>query len=292
MGLLNHLFGSTESAAQALELDQRRVLAAWRKYLATIPIKKVLLDSLNTGKNNRKDFLKLKSLLRLELIDLTLQQKEESALISELEFLEHSQNIKRIQNLERGLRYVETRYDYAYQLLQQLSSILQYQMHLVAALSKGSRKQKRLLSILTIQFRLELEIITRIEKIDSFPELFLALVRGEHRIRTMDAGEKKLLKRLQTSTNRIFSREITSGITHQWALGVLNAIEDKVHEAVVQGILPGVHPEVDFEFVNRPEFVALARETILSLRKKNVSEPLITVLVHCFREWYNQLDNN
>jgi hypothetical protein len=103
----------------------------------------------------------------------------------------------------------------------------------------------------------------------------------------MDAREKRLLKKMQKDISRIFSNEITEGITYEWAMAVFNAIEDKVHEGVANGVFQCWHYNIDFEYVNRPEFVKLARETIRGLKKRRVSEQMINVFVHLFREWYN-----
>ena len=92
---------------------------------------------------------------------------------------------------------------------------------------------------------------------------------------------------MQTEMDKIFSSEITKGITYEWTMTVFEAIEDKVHEGVANGMFPGYHPDIDFEFANRPEFVDLVRESIQNLRKRKVSEQMINVFVHLFREWYN-----
>lgn len=103
----------------------------------------------------------------------------------------------------------------------------------------------------------------------------------------MDSREKRLLKKMQKGISKIFSNEINEGITYEWAMAVFNAIEDRVHEGVANGMFPGYHPDIDFEFANRPEFVDLVRESIQTLRKRKVSEQMINVFVHLFREWYN-----
>ena len=48
------------------------------------------------------------------------------------------------------------------------------------------------------------------------------------------------------------------------------------------------HYDIDFEYVNKPEFIDLVREKIKALRQKRVSEEMINVFVVIFREWYNQ----
>ena len=164
-------------------------------------------------------------------------------------------------------------------------------MHIVKTLLIGAKNAEKLISHLKQQLELELEIIKKIEhsmKRETFHDLFLELVKGEHIIRTMDAREKRLLKKMQKGIGKIFSHEITKGITYEWAITVFSEIEDKVREGVANGMFSHLYSDIYFEFVNRPEFVDLAIQTIQTLRKRKVSGQMINVFVHLFREWYNQ----
>lgn len=135
------------------------------------------------------------------------------------------------------------------------------------------------------QFELEKAVIGKIGAIESFHDLFLALVKGEHIIERMDKRQQSLLKRMQ-GMRKIFSEELTEGITYDWAMGVFQQIEVEMQENV--NAIASRHANMDFEYVNRPEFVDLVRNTIQTLRKRKVSEEMITVFVHLFREWYNE----
>ncbi len=287
MGLLNHLFGSKESIAREIEADKEAIIKHWKHYLSTIPGKREIIERLKFDNNFQRNLQELKKLLDLGLIDISDEEKEESELISDLEAIEHSQKIKRVHKLEQCLGYAETKYEYVYRLLHQLHLILRSQMHLVLKLQIGSKDTEKLISHLKSQLELEIEIFNKIEKIETFHNIFLALIKGEHIIRTMDDREKRLLKKMQKGIGQIFSNEITKGITYDWAMTVFNAIEDKVHEGVANEMFPGYHPDIDFEFANRPEFVNLVRESIQNLRQREVSEQMINVFVHLFREWYN-----
>lgn len=288
MGLLNHLFGSTESISKEMELDDESILKIWEEYLATISKKKAVIERLKADFTLQNNLKELKNLLILELVDISDEEKEDSELISDLEKIEHSQKVKRIHKLEQCLGYVETKHEYIYRLLQQLHSILKSQMRLSEKLLTNSKNSERLLSHIKLQFELELEIIKKIEGIKSFHEFFLVLIKGEHIIRGMDSREKRLLKKMQKGMNKIFSDEMTEGITYEWAMTVFEGIEDKVHEGVANGMFRGYHPDIDFHFANRPEFVDLVRESLQKLRTRNVSEQMINVFVHLFREWYNR----
>lgn len=286
MGLLNHLFGSTESMAKEMKLDDEVILEQWKDYRQTISKKKVIIEKLSVDVKLKADLEELRLLLILELTNIRNEEKEESELISDLEAIEHSQKIKRVHKLKQCLGYPETKYEYVDELLHKLHSILKSEMHLVVKLQTGSKDIEKLISHLKLQLGLELEIIKKIKQIKTFHDLFLALIKGEHIIHRMDAKEKRLLKKIQKGVSQIFSGEITEGITYEWAMTVFEAIEDKVHEGVANGILD-YHPDVDFEFVNRPAFVDLVIESIQKLKKRKVSKQMINVFVHLFREWYN-----
>jgi len=288
MGLLNQLFGSTEAAANEIKSDEKDIIKHWKDYLATVPKKKELIEKISEGSELQGFLKELVNLLELELVDISSEEKQESEIISDLESIEHSQKIKRIHRLEQCLAYAETKYEYVYHLLQQLHSILKSQIQIVNKLAAGSKKTEKLISHLKQQLELEHEIIKKIEQIETFHDLLLALAKGEHIIRTMDSREKKLLKRMQKGITQIFSREITEGITYEWAMEVYNAVEDLImDEEAVLARGYDLHQDIEFEFVNSPQFVELARETIQRLKKRKVSQQMINVFVHLFREWYN-----
>ncbi len=284
MGILNRLFRSTEATAKEIELDDAAIAKAWKRYLEVLSYKKDLI--LRGGFGAVEDLNRVKKQLTLELTDLSRERKTESQLISDLEAIEHSKKVKRVQRLEQCLGYARTKHEYVYQLLRHLHSILQTEMNIVRRLLYSSRNRDRLVSHLRSQVQLELEIVAQIQKIKSFRDLFLALVKGEHIIHTMDAAEKKLLKKMDNEMSKIFSGETTKGITLQWVQVVFDAIENKALEAVDAGTLE-FHPDMDFEFVNRPEFVELVRESRQEFSGRKVSEKMITVFTHLFREWYN-----
>lgn len=123
----------------------------------------------------------------------------------------------------------------------------------------------------------------------------------------MDKKEKKLLEKMKQRMKGIFTDQIKEGVTHEWAMSVFDAIKKRVEEGISKGILEGYHADVDFEFVNRPEFFDLVKEQLSSIKgphwelniaigktseiaQRTVSEQMITVFVHLFREWYNERD--
>lgn len=293
MGLLNRFFGSTESLAKEIDADEQAIIKHWEHYRSTISKKKEIMDKFSSSNNFQRNLNELKKLLELELVDISSEEKEELEVLSDLESVEQSQKVKRIHRLEQCLGYAETKFEYVYRLLHQLHLILKSQIHIIHILVKlqiGAEKAKnteKLISFLKSQLELEIELLNKLDKIETFHDLFLSLIKGEHIIRTMDSKEKLLIKKMQKGISKIFSNQIDSGITYKWAMAVFNAIEDKVHEGVANGLFSGYHPAIDFEFVNRPEFVDLVRMQIQILRKREVSEQMVAVFVYLFREWYN-----
>jgi hypothetical protein len=95
-----------------------------------------------------------------------------------------------------------------------------------------------------------------------------------------------MVDKVQKRMKQIFANELQLGITEQWAMALYKAIEDEVHKAVADGVLEH-HPDIDFEFVNRPEFVNLVKRVVTSLRERPVSENMVSTFVYLFREWYN-----
>lgn len=80
------------------------------------------------------------------------------------------------------------------------------------------------------------------------------------------------------------------GLFFEWTSEVFNSIENKIEEGIASGLFVGPNPDIDFEFVNKPEFVDLVKKKIGLLRKRKVSEEMIAVFVHIFREWFNHKD--
>ena len=218
----------------------------------------------------------------MELVDISGEEKEEEELIEDLEKIEQSKKIKRIRRLEQCLGYAETRYEYAYRFLEQLHSILKDEIHIAEKLVEGSKNSDKLIAHIRSQVVLEIGIIRKIAKRETFVNLFLVLAKGEHIIRQFDSVEKRIFKSLQ----KIMYSDSEEGITHKWIAEVLDKIEDKFRELEAEGIL-GMHSDVDFELVNRPEFVDLVKTIIRDIRARKVSEQMINVFVHIFREWYN-----
>ena len=286
MGLLNWLFGSTEDLARNLELSNEQIIKAWETYLNTVPEKQRIINGVVI------DIKKLHDLLVLELANVHEQEKDEEDVIKDLKSIKHEAKIKRVHRLSHCLDYAATKYQYTYRLLEQIYLILIAQYNLLKMLEKESSEYSKIVSHFRDQVNLELLVIDKIQDINrkegpnTFNELFLALIKGEHIIKQLDAREKVLLRRME----KIFSKEIPESITFRWVDAVVNSIEDKVHEGVDSGMFIGHHPDIHFEFVNRPEFVNLVREKINMLKPRGVSERMILIFVQIFRKGFNEMN--
>ncbi|MAG08148.1 hypothetical protein CMO89_01640 [Candidatus Woesearchaeota archaeon] len=289
MTYINRIFGSVEAIAENEIKEGDIILKKWEDYIDTIPEKKKIIAKLPYAFDERSAPLRrLKQLLTLEIVDIQVTKKEENDMIKNIESLEHSKRMKRIKRLEACLGYVESHDKYIYYLLCHLYVILKSEWHLLEKLEKNKdiRKYRKLVGLLTSELTMERKVLNQMYDVDEFHDIFVALVKREKVIKSMDAKEKRLLRLMQKRMDKISSGEISTGITLAWGKAVFNAVKVKVKEAYDKRILTQ-HPQIDTRFVNGPEFVDLVRETIQNLRKREVSEQMINVFVHVFREWFN-----
>ncbi|MFH1590938.1 MAG: hypothetical protein ABIC95_03340 [archaeon] len=288
MTYINRIFGSVEGIAEDEILDGELILKKWEEYKDTIPEKKKIIAELPTNFGERKAPLRrLKQLLTLEIIDIRGTKTRADDMVKNFESLEHSTRKKRVERLTVCLSYDESKVVHLYKLLCHLYVGLKTTWHVVEKLEKNRnlRKYGKLVSQLASELTLEDLVLNRMSDVDVFRDLFVALVKREKVIKIMDVNEKRLLRRMQKRMADIFSGAIKTGITLDWTQAVYDQIRIKVQEAYDKGILEG-HPDINFHFVNGPAFVSLVRDTIQQGRGKAVSERMIAVFVHIFRDWY------
>lgn len=300
MGILNRLFSSAEFLAKEIKADDEYISHYWKKYLETIPAKKAIIEKLLVNADLKKNLQELKKLLDVELVDISGEDIKESELISDLNAVERSQKIKSIHRLEQQLGYAETKHEYVHGLLEYIYSALKKEMHAVKKLISGSKNAASLIQNIKTQMTIEEAVIKKISNIQTFHSLFSALAKGEHIIGKMDAEKIKLLgkmKQLPTilakmnmrmwlSNHQISLRKKDNEL-EKWVISVFNGVEIKVHLSVMEEVLD-YHPDVHFQFVNRPEFVEFVRDINRKVLKQNASEEEIKVFVRLFREWYNR----
>ena len=278
MSLLNRLFSSPETLAQRAEEQEKDLRRIWSEYLQTIPEKERLIRQLALDRNVVS---RLQQLLTLELVDVKKEVQDEKDLKKNLLALTQDTRIKRVQRLQDCLGYAFSKHQYLFELLLRLYATLKAEATYARKLSTAKQAKFRKLSqLLNLELQVEKVILTKISSIQTFHELFEALVTGEHIIQRLSAKEKRIARAMSKGS-------ITeNGITEQWVNGVCAALEDKVSKVISTGKIIAMNPGLDFEFVNRPEFVGLARHIAIQLRGK-ISEEMLKAFVHTFRQWYN-----
>lgn len=281
MGILNRIFGSTESVATTAEYDDEVHLKIWNEYKKTIAEKEQIIRKLPTLFGQKKDAIqKLQQFLDLDLVYIHTGEQKEDDLVKNILALEHSKKIKRVQLLESRLAYAETKYRYAYELLRHIYSTLKSEAKALKKLTTATdvRKYRKLTELLQSELVIEKMLCEKIEERESISKLIIDLVKGEHNIKILNSKEKRIIKSFQKGSP-------ASGITNKWINAIFEGMTDAIHELIAEGAIDS-HPDADSEFVNRPEFVDFARKTIKNLRRKPVSEETINAFVYLFREKY------
>lgn len=282
MGFFDRFFSSTGAIAREAEQSNLDLIKKWQQYTGTVAEKKNIAD------NFPVDTLRLKELIKIGIGSTGSEERDEGRIIRDLRLISHDFKIKRVHRLQQALDYAETKYRYAHELIKQIYSALQIELQLANAIEKS--QSRKLAKYLQGQIILESAILKKINEMNkregphTFTGLFLELVRGEATIKVMDEIAKRHFKKMQ----KMFSNETPASITYQWVQRVLDSLEDKVHEAVADGIIRGYHPDMDFEFVNRPIFVDLVRDSIKKLKPRGASERMISIFVEDFRQGYNE----
>ncbi|MDO8480431.1 MAG: hypothetical protein Q7S65_01295 [Nanoarchaeota archaeon] len=280
MGLLDRLFGSSDVAAEDAQKEDTEFLNVWEAYLQTVAPKKSAFE--------RGDFTETRRLLTTELADLHVEVRDDAALLRDLNRIEHDKRLHRIERIDYALNYETTRHKYLAQLLKELLRVLLAQMQIVQHLIIEVAKREAFSAHFTKQGELESVIIGKIQhkRMSSFPNLFPTIMKGGRIIRRMNASERRLFNHMKGGMHQILSNELSEGITFQWTLAVFNGLQDCIDQEIAKGTFPGYSPDIDFEFVNRPEFLSFAKEKLLEVRERPVSDRTLQVFVYTFRTWF------
>jgi len=303
MGILNHFFNSTRKSANKIEIDLKTIEEVWTEYLSTIERKHQLINSLTLENINLKEKLKeIKKLLTLDLLNVETDEETQHKLLLELKDLNYNDKLEEIKKFYDALGFIPSVHEHVFQLLKKLFEILTFQINIITQLLKNieeklqSNENLNLISNLSRQLELEKEILEQINSIEQsvklkkFHEYFHELITQEIILENMRSRGDIFKKRL----DKIFSGEISSGLTTLWISEVLHAFEGKVNEFVRNTPCVESHTELDFEFVNSEKFIELVKECSLkikdedgNLRNKEVSNRLVSVFVNEFRKWFN-----
>lgn len=283
MALLNQYLSSGSPVAH--KEDAAHLAEIFRHYLATFPEKKKLILELKSGKATMAEIVKLRLLLRSELIDTEKEEKTEIQLIKELEQVQHEMEIRKIQVLNYRFNTEETIELYVHELLKKLAAILILEMHITQNLQKGAKQPGTLIENLNNQLDLEERIIGQIQRSEqSFLQIFVELMLGERVIDRLYQKQKRVF-----TLSKVLSEKLQSGLTYDLAMAIFTETQARIQQLVSAGDLES-HKDVDFEFVNSPAFIEIVREKMRAIRGRMPSEQLIDSFVHIFREWYTYRD--
>ncbi len=282
MGLLNWYFSDERKVKQAL-YDDEKIDSIWKGYFESFNHKNTIVQDLSTS--DLRGLVKLIPLLQHEIIELESNDAKQLEIVEDLKNVSLSDRSKRLRRIKQSLDYGMTQHEYAHELVIHLADCLQNELHIVGRLSQESKHADELISHLKDQITLEEEIIQKIKAVPNFHSLFVSLARDEHLFRKLDEKKGSLRKRMWARMSGIFGGEITEGLTYQWLDETYRNLDEAIHKAHENFTLESID-FADYEFVNRPEFVQLVRNSIMKIRGKMPSDKLILVFANHFREWF------
>jgi len=288
--ILNRLFSSTESLAKNIAQDDAVLLKSFQEYTHSVLEKGQLIINLQQSYDQRSAILqRLDQLLQLDLADVHTATEDDNEIIHDLQALEHSDRMWELSRLERTLHYYGVRFEYVHQLLSHLYTALKGEGRLVARLMAVSdlREFRKLVIELRLEFDAESATLKKLSDIMILPEIFLALVNGEHIIHRMDSKGKKLVSSMQKYMGgKFLPTDLPYGVTYRWVTAVFYSLDETFRKLVADSMIDH-HADVNLELVNRSEFVDLAKEAIRKIKGKDVPSQMIDAFVHFFRDWYN-----
>ena len=292
MGWLDRFLHNNGKIGEDAKEADVKIQEAWKKYFDSVPEKEKIVHAVVI------DVVRLKQLLRTELIDLEDDEAEEAEVMLDLASLSHDYRIKSAHRLTRTLDYAERKYEYIYSLVQQIYSVIKREFHLASSLQRAGSNSPKYVIHLQQQVELEILIIKKINELNEkhgpnrFHELFIDLAKGEHIIKSLSERERRLLQKMSERSARI-----DESLLNKWGARVVQELEERVHEAEAQGLI-GYNPDMEFEFVNQSMFEDFVKEVILSIRQENAkgnkkkglpSDAMINSFIHDFRQWFNSM---
>jgi hypothetical protein len=231
------------------------------------------------------------------LVDANVDEKEAKEIISDFSKLSPEKRLNRVKRLDDTVAYAQTKYVHVYELLKHIFSVLVFEAKLIEKLNSCSNEKDfgELVAKFKSELQIEQEAISQIQNLNTFGVLFSSLVRAEHIVKVLTSKEKRYLYHMEKRMKAIFGNNVESGITLDWMGYVYQEVGKRIEDLAAQQILSS-STHADFEYVNRPEFVALVHEVISGLRedqthKKAISAEMEAAFVHLFREWFNHERN-
>lgn len=249
---------------------------------------------------------------------LNFQSLEHSRKIKRIKRLEEG-----LKYDELEYRYVYELLRHLYSILKSEARLLE-KLIAVKDLKKFRKLISRFSSEIVVEKEI-LGKMREIDERDDFLKRLTDLVNKGHIIHKMDSEERELVQVMQKDFTQAFASMRGRMVGHQvdldkrdkgfniqafirkWVIDVFNRIEVRVYLGFKDKAFAGLHPFSDLEFVNRPEFILLVRKSFYgitgfvdrpkfivwartffyNLSGKEVSEQMVNIFVHLFREWYN-----
>jgi hypothetical protein len=281
MGILNNLFRDTEALAQDIVTDTDSILRIWSDYRDAFSKEAPLIEQIVKGQDTSSALSGLKALQVIELAEITDEESDESRILSDLEGIEHSRELGKIERIHLCFNYWHNQDMYIYKLLEHLLSILKRKLQIIRLLRASPAGN--LPAQLKSQHDIQEEINGRLTRAPDFEDAFVAIVREEKRFKRLTKEERKLASTMRKSMEKILSQVLTQGPLVQWA----SSLDNRMHEEWYHH-LEETHEFSDIEFVHMPIFEQLARETMpQNLRfRPGSEEQVLNVFIELFRQLY------
>lgn len=304
MGLLNWYFLAPETLAREILKGSITYEKALRDYLATVLPKRDIILVL-TVDNYQQHLSDLKKLLNLELVELGSMESTNERLIANLKAFDHRKEIKRAQRLDACLGYFEMKEQHVHYFLVQLFHTLRSELRVVLLLERDAAEHltaefgnigvvlEKLRGLWDVEKALLDQMSSRNvggdkEFIDqgsfkrSVVTIFASLVGGEHIIHVMDKKTRLLVRELMP---RMRDYGAHKGDLVDFIEAVKAAVEDHIHDLVESGA-ELQHLHIDFDVVNRPDFIDVVRQKNAE-HGNMLTEEQLQVFLLIFRNWYN-----
>jgi len=299
MGLLNRYFSLPEKLAQDIVSEGTKHIDILRDYVASALQKRDVILSLTLA-NYSQQLPVLRRLLQNELVELGDMERTDAELVANLHAFHRDKAIKRAHRLDACLGYAEMKEEHVHYFLVQLYHTLRSEWTAVLLLEKGVGNAVEVIEKLKGLGDVEKALLDQMSTRDaagnrvfvdassfkgSVVDLFSQLVRGEHVIHGMDRRMRDLVREIMPQM-REDPAAGTRGKLADFIEIIHQALNDRIHELVTNGEeLHHVH--IDFDVVNRPDFIELVRVKNAE-QKAGLSENQLLAFVLIYRNWFNK----
>ncbi|GEM_PF-4650828 len=270
-----------------------------RDYVASALQKRNVILSL-TPANYQQQLPILRRLLQNELVELGEMERTDAELVANLQAFHRDKAIKRAKRLDACLGYAEMKEEHVHYFLIQLYHTLRSEWAAVLLLEKGVGNIAEIIEKLKGLWSVEKALLDQMSKRDangngvfvdagsfkgSVVDLFSKLVRGEHVIHSMDEHMRELVQQLMPQM-REDPVAGTRGRLVDFIENIHQAVKDRINELVASGD-ELQHEHLDFDVVNRPDFIELVRAKNAE-HSAGLDEDELRAFVLIYRNWFNK----